>query len=154
MNYKKMCDLATFIADKEVDMATFLPKDKNKFPHDVLVAQAKRYRSREEMDAIVNDCGTACCIAGWTALKHGKGFAGDTTDDVFDLPNNIRDFAAKELELTGLESSMLFTPDGWSRPMDKKIQRERMMGVLRGEILLNYGWLHNPRPRITENEGE
>jgi len=123
MDTKKMCELATYIEDKLVDMSTFQP-------HQITVSSS-------------GECGTACCIAGWLVIKERY--------DAPDIDSVVL-YATRSLSLTEKRANYLFSPIGIHDELDQETQRTRMMGVLRGEIALTIDWLRNPQPRVQNEE--
>jgi len=138
MNYKKMCDLAAFIEKLDSSQTKMMAYvSPNHYTNKI---------TKKTAQEAVNDCNTACCIAGWAVLK--KALESDSDSNDYFLGSTVARNAQTYLELTDEERLSLFVPDGWPYSyVSRKDQQERMIGVLRGEIALTKDWLLNPQPR-------
>jgi len=149
---KKMLELADFLekCSPPVAMNAFITMKERYgingrnvmkwYPDEYVPKPKDRTLIKKDVVENGNECGTACCIAGWTAVRWGTGkHAGD----------DIHGFAVEKLGIDDEIAHNLFYPNDFehSNKIHPTVQRKRAIQVLRGEIELNKNWLHRPTKR-------
>jgi len=131
MDTKKMCELATFIEGRRVRMIDW-------FTDSSPSMSTSKPRNSSDRETFLDkqkseECGTACCIAGWAMLMNP------------DL--SCSDKVAEHLGLNAEEKDLLFFPFEGDRPtefVEPHEQSKRAVQVLRGQIKLTDKWVTEP----------